>query len=185
MKILVTGTPGIGKTTVVERVVAHLGDMAGGFITREIRERGSRTGFMIETLDGQKAVLATLEGKAKPRVGRYHVIVSNLENVGVVAIEHALQEGKIIVVDEIGKMELLSPRFRDTILRVLDREVSLLATIGVGKDPLLRSIRKRRDIQLMKVTKEKRNDLPMKILKLLGHGGGWSHEREKSGNCFD
>ncbi len=172
MKILVTGLPGIGKTTVVQRVVAMLGEKAAGFITREIREGGDRKGFMIETLDGRKGILAVRSTGGKPRVGRYRVIVSNLEGVGVTALQRAWRDRKIIVVDEIGKMELLSEKFRDTIAGILESDAQLLATLSIARHPFLEAIRQRNDVELIPVTRDNRQSLPETIVEMLRQGFG-------------
>src|SRR2546426_636202 len=98
------------KTKVIERVVASLPNGAAtGFFTREMRDRGTRRGFMMQTLDGRTAVLADVGGEG-PQIGRYRVRIRELETVGVPAL--ALRRGvRLVVVDEIGKMECLSERF--------------------------------------------------------------------------
>ena len=128
--LLSTGPPGIGKTTVLERVVASLPPaVATGFLTRELRERGVRHGFAIETLDGHTAVLASVRSDTGPRVGRYRVRVAALDAVAVPTL--AARPGvRLIVVDEIGKMESLSNRFADAVRTALDSPVPLLGTIA-------------------------------------------------------
>ncbi len=107
---LLTGPPGIGKTTVVERILARLKVDAGGFLTREMREGGRRTGFEIVTLDGKRGILATVKGRSRYRVGRYRVNVEELERVALPALERARRDCELMVIDEIGTMELFSPR---------------------------------------------------------------------------
>jgi len=128
VNLLVTGRPGSGKTTVVERIVASLPrGVATGFFTREARERGMRRGFTMETLDGRTAVLADVGGDG-PRVGRYRVRLRELEAVGVPAL--GLRPGvRLIVVDEIGRMECLSQRFCDAVRQALDAPTPVLGTI--------------------------------------------------------
>ena len=173
--ILVTGAPGIGKTTVIERVAAALGDRAGGIITKEIREGGRRTGFSIESLDGERRVLATREpsphGQSPtPRVGPYRVNLGNLEAVGVQAIDRALKEKGVIIIDEIGKMELISAEFRAMIMKALDSRTPMVATVGIARNRFLSGIRRRADVCLIEITTRNRMDLPKQILRLLeGH----------------
>jgi len=104
--LLLTGRPGIGKTTVIKTVVETLGEQAGGFYTEEIRGPGGRKGFRLVTLEGQEVVMAhvTLKGKGRPRVGRYGVDAGAIERVGVTALRQAMQKRQIVVIDEIGKM---------------------------------------------------------------------------------
>ena len=171
VNILLTGVPGVGKTTVVDRVVAHLEDRPGGIITREIRERGRRSGFSIEALDGERRVLASKHLREGPRVGPYRVDVASLEGVGVAALARALSSGRIAVIDEIGKMELISPAMRDMIMRVLDSDLDTVCTLGVSGNPFLDAIRRRSDVTVIQVTPGNREGLHRRVLEMLGSGG--------------
>ncbi|MGB3904128.1 MAG: nucleoside-triphosphatase, partial [Anaerolineae bacterium] len=110
--ILLTGRPGVGKTTVIKKALDRLEGRAGGFYTAEIRESGRRQGFKIVTLDGQEGILSHVDIRGQPRVSRYGVNLGDLEEVGVAALRRAIAEADLIVVDEIGKMELFSEAFR-------------------------------------------------------------------------
>ena len=166
--LLITGPPGIGKTTVLERVVASLPPaVATGFLTRELRERGVRHGFAVETLDGHTAVLASVRSDTGPRVGRYRVRVAALDAVAVPTL--AARPGvRLIVVDEIGKMESLSNRFADAVRTALDSPVPLLGTIARSGAGLIAEVRRRPDVTLVEVTLENRDGLPAKIAGMLG-----------------
>ena len=165
INLMLTGVPGIGKTTVIEAVADLLKDRAGGMVTKEIREAGRRTGFSVESLDGRRRTLASRHVKGGPKVGPYTVMVENLDEVGVRAIELALQSKDIVIVDEIGKMELISAPFRDIIIRALDSSVDLVATLGVARNPFLDGIRRRQDIELLEVTMANREHLAREIVK--------------------
>ena len=166
--LLITGPPGIGKTTVLERVVACLPPAAAtGFVTRELRARGVRQGFVIETLDGRSALLAGVRFDTGPRVGRYRVRIAALDAVAVPAL--AARPGvQLVVVDEIGKMESLSPRFAAAVRAALDSPVPVLGTIGRSGGGLIAEVRRRPDVTLVDVTLENRDALPAKIAGMLG-----------------
>ena len=91
--VLLTGAPGSGKTTAVQRIVAALQRDADGFTTREFRKSRARWGFEIVTLDGQDGLLAHVEIRGGLRVGRYGVDLSALEEIGIERIEAALRRG--------------------------------------------------------------------------------------------
>jgi nucleoside-triphosphatase len=171
VNIVLTGKPGIGKTTVIEKVVGALGNRVGGFVTKEVREAGKRTGFLISALDGESRMLASRHQKGRPRVGPYKVLVPNLEAVGIQAVERALKNRKIVVVDEIGKMELISSAFRAIIIRAIESDLPVLATLSVARDTFSESIRRRSDLTLLEVTKDTRDTLPERILEIFDEAG--------------
>jgi nucleoside-triphosphatase len=167
MNLLLTGKPGVGKTTLVMKVAGALGNRAGGVITREVREGGKRRGFSIESLDGEKRILASTEFPGGPSVGRYRVSLENLEAVGIPALDRSLAERRVIIIDEIGKMELKSGAFRAIIIRALDSELPVVATIGISNTPFLQKIKRREDVLLVEVTAENRDELEQEVLRLI------------------
>jgi nucleoside-triphosphatase len=153
-RVLLTGRPGCGKTTLIKRVVNNLPRGAGGFYTEEIRDGGTRAGFKIVTLDGEEAVFAhvDLTAAAGPdRLGKYGLDLSALERIGVGAVRQAVRARRIVIIDEIGSMEIRSPIFRDTVNEALDSEVPLLATIFARSLPFTNAIKSRPDVTLIEV----------------------------------
>jgi nucleoside-triphosphatase len=125
----------VGKTTLLRQVISEIPVSAGGFFTEEVRVLGKRVGFDIVTLDGQRAPLAR-EGWPSPyRVGRYGVDRDALEGVGVAALQRALERRRLLVVDEIGKMEMCSGAFLRVIEEALQQGVPLLGTIMAAPHP--------------------------------------------------
>lgn len=169
MNILVTGAPGIGKTTVVEKL-AGLIERPAGFVTTEIRRDGLRSGFAVRAFDGGEAVLARRDESPGPRVGPYRVLFEGLEDIGVASIDVGIEEGRVILIDEIGKMEAKSPAFRSAVLRALESRNDVVATIGVSREPFLRSVRVRGDVSLVEITRANRGDMPARLKKMLESG---------------
>ncbi|WP_203226252.1 NTPase [Thermococcus sp. 2319x1] len=132
MKIFITGLPGAGKTTLVLRVAEELKAYnlkIGGFITQEVRENGRRVGFKIKALDtGEEGILAWI-GEGHPRVGKYVVNLEDLNRVGVLAIQRALKDADLIIIDEIGAMEYKSREFAEAVEKAVKSEKPLLATV--------------------------------------------------------
>ncbi len=150
--ILLTGPPGCGKTTVIKEALKRLkGLKAGGFHTSEIRKHRERKGFKITSLDGREAILAHVDFKGPHRVSKYVVSLENLEKIGLKAIEDAIQKANIIVIDEIGKMELFSEKIRKAILDALDSPKKVLGTIMTASNPFADQIKKRKDVKVIKV----------------------------------
>ena len=162
-KILLTGCPGCGKTTLIKRVVNNLPQRAGGFYTEEIRDRGTRVGFKIVTLDGDEVVFAHVALKTSERVGKYRLDRSALEAVGVKAIREAVQAQRLVVIDEIGPMEIRSAIFRDAVNKALDSEVPVLATIFGRSLPFTDAIKSRPDVTLIEVRPDNRERLVSKL----------------------
>jgi nucleoside-triphosphatase len=160
-KILLTGRPGCGKTTLIKRVVKQLALPAGGFYTQEIRKRGERVGFKISTLDGKQAVLAHVDFPAATgpqRVGKYGLDLSALKT-GIEAIRAAMHARQLVVIDEIGPMELRSRAFRDAVTEALNSGVPILGTITARSFPFSDAIKKRPDVTLIEVRSDNREQL--------------------------
>jgi len=158
-KILLTGRPGCGKTTLIKRVVNSLPRRAGGFYTEEIRDGGTRTGFKIVTLDGEEAVFAHVDFKSPDRLGKYGLDLSALEKSGVGTVRRAVRARRLVVIDEIGPMEIRSAIFRDAVTEALDSEVPLFATIFARSLPFTDAIKSRPDVTLIEVRPENRERL--------------------------
>ena len=157
-KILLTGRPGCGKTTLVKRVVAKLALPTCGFYTEEIRKRGERVGFKIVTLDGEEAVLAHVDFRTR-RVGKYGLDLSGLETIGVEAVRRAVRARQLVVADEIGPMELRSDIFRDAITETFDSRTPILATVTARPFQFTEAIKMRRDVILIEVRRDNRDQL--------------------------
>lgn len=161
-KILLTGRPGCGKTTLIKRIINDLPRRAGGFYTEEIRDGGTRTGFKIVTLDGEEAVLAHIDFRATAgpdRVGKYGLDLSALERIGVGAVRQAIQARQLVVIDEIGPMEIRSAIFRDAVNEALNSELPVLATIFARPLPFTNAIKSRSDVTLIEVRPDNRERL--------------------------
>ena len=163
--ILLTGRPGIGKTSIIKEVINSLKLDAGGFYTKELREGGVRKGFEIITLNGRKGILAHIDCKSTYRVSRYGVNIKDLEEIAAPAIEDALKNKEWIIIDEIGRMELYSPKFCSLVKKALDSEKKVLGTIQVGHNEFLDSIRRREDTKIVEVTFGNRKRIIKEIIR--------------------
>jgi nucleoside-triphosphatase len=150
---LLTGQPGTGKTSLIKQAVAGVRGRACGFYTEEIRSQGVRQGFRLVTLDRQTATLAHVNFKSPYRVSKYGVDIESLDRVGVSALTQAAQECDLIVVDEIGKMELFSPKFRETVQGIINSGKRLLGTIMLSSNPYADAIKRQPQVNLITVTR--------------------------------
>jgi nucleoside-triphosphatase len=160
--VLLTGSPGCGKTTLIEKIASRIETPVAGFLTREIREAGSRVGFSIETFDGRKGLLALVGEEGHHRVGRYGVRIETLEAVAVPSLS-VNSRNTLVVIDEIGKMECLSSAFRRAVLDLLDSRSVVLASIAKRGDAFMEGIKSRADVTLHEVTIANRDGLVASI----------------------
>ena len=150
---LLTGRPGTGKTSLIKQAVAEMRGKAGGFYTEEIRSGGVRQGFRLVTLDGKDAILAHIDIHSPYRVSKYGVDVDSLDRVGVSALREAARECDLVVIDEIGKMELFSVSFREAVWQIIDSGKRMLGTIMLNSNPWADDIKRQPQATLVAVTR--------------------------------
>lgn len=167
--LLLTGQPGIGKTTAIKMIVDKLDTQtAAGFWSEEIREKGVRVGFDIQTLSGKRGLLAHIGLSDGPRVSKYRVNIEDIDSIIVPELAFARETGRIIIIDEIASMELYSQQFKEEVRRGLDSK-RVVGTIQERRHPFLDEIRSRTDVRLIELTYNNRDQLPLQVLELFKH----------------
>jgi len=164
-RLLLEGRPGIGKTMVTRRLVDLLRDARiplAGFVTHEIRVHGRREGFAVEAISGDRGVLAHLDLPGPPRVGRYGVDLATFERIALPTLAPP-EPGVVVVLDELGKMELASAAFRDVVSALWDRDVAVVATVQLHRHPLTDALKRRRGVRVLRVTEQTRDALPERL----------------------
>jgi nucleoside-triphosphatase len=162
--LLLTGEPGVGKTTVLLKTVEALRAKdyrVGGMISREVRSCGGRVGFEILDLnDGKTGWLANVNQKTGPQVGKYRVNLENLNDLGATSILKAADGSDVTAIDEIGPMELYSDKFIDAVRRAIESQKLVISVIHKrAKHTLIDEIRYRTDVEIYTVTRENRENL--------------------------
>ena len=165
--LLLTGKPGTGKTSLIKEALTRTKVKGGGFVTVEIRTGGIRQGFRIITLDGQEAILAHVSISSPHQVCKYRVDIASLDRVGISAVRKALKDSDLIVIDEIGKMELLSPRFREAAIQTLNSGKKVLGTIMFNTHTFADEIKRHPEVETLVVTRDNRTEVMGKILNWL------------------
>jgi len=176
-KILLTGRPGVGKTTLLIETIREVegrGLRVGGMVSREVRDESVRVGFEISDLaSGQKGWLAHVEQPEGPRIGKYRVNLKDLLEIGVNAINRAAADSTIsvIAIDEIGPMELCSEDFKTAVEKAIESEKPLIGTIHYrARSTLIDQIRSRHDVKILEITHDNRSYAKTAILNELLQG---------------
>lgn len=161
--LLLTGRPGVGKTTIVRGVAEKLKPRPAGFYTEEVRQGGERQGFRAITFDGEASLIADVDFPGPPRVGRYGVDVAAIDRLAETALRPR-RAAAVFVVDEIGKMECLSKLFVDTTQALLDSGQLVIATVGQRGSGFIAQVKRRSDAELWDVTRQNRDEMPARVL---------------------
>lgn len=149
--ILLTGRPGSGKTTTIRRIVSRLTREVGGFYTEEIREKGRRVGFRILTMDAQEGVMAHVDIQSPDRIGKYGVDLTVVDTLAVESLQRAKSENSLIIIDEIGPMELLSSKFKGEVLDVINGDSDVLGTVAKRKNEFINQIRRLPNVTILEI----------------------------------
>ena len=170
--VLLTGPPGVGKTTALRRVCAGLRIRTlRGFYTEEVRDRGVRQGFRLATFDGEERTIADVRRLGPPRVGKYGVDVAAIDAVArrVLAPDPTVA---LFVIDEIGKMECLARGFVEAVRGLLARSQPLLATVALRGEGLIEEVKRDPRARLVHLTRENRDRLPGEVERMVEPGPG-------------
>jgi nucleoside-triphosphatase len=163
-KTLITGKPGVGKTTLARKIVERIQPVPmAGFYTSEIKSRGHRSGFELRGLNGDRRLLAHVDFESRHRVGKYGVDTPGFE-VFLGKLDLFNPDVQLIIIDEIGKMELFSKRFRRLVIETLRTNKSMLATITLKGEGFVQEIKQRPDVHLLTATRDNRDRLLSEII---------------------
>jgi nucleoside-triphosphatase len=174
--LLLTGPPGVGKTTVLRRLASRLRERRlHGFYTEEIRAGDRRIGFRLVGFDGTERVIAHVDFAGPHRVGKYGVDVGALEaSVSLLTPDAAAE---VYLVDEIGKMECLSSRFVAAMRTLLDGSTPVVATVALKGGGFIAEAKRKAGSAVWEVTRANRDVLPTHIL-------GWLKETDPARDCI-
>ena len=160
----------MGKTTVLARTVSALrgqGVSVGGMFSREVREDSSRVGFeIVDVTSAKVGWLAHVNQQGGPQVGKYHVNLADLDSIGVQAINTAIERNDVVVIDEIGPMELFSGKFKETTQKALESSKLVIAVVHQkAQDKLVTDAKSRTDTQVFAVTTQNRETLHESVVE--------------------
>ncbi len=172
VNLLITGLPGVGKSSLINKIIEEARSRklkVGGILTPEVRSeaRGKnvRMGFLIiNLLTQEQDFLAKVGVDSRYRVSKYGVIKENIENIGVKGLIQAVKEADLIIIDEIGKMELLVSEFVVAVREAFNSSKPVLGTIGkTVQHPFINEVNKREDVQILDLTRSNRDEVYQKV----------------------
>lgn len=168
-KILITGLPGCGKTTLIKKVAKDISDPVHGFFTEEILASGRRAGFAIRTFSQppREGILSHVDRRSQYRVGKYGVDIESFENIVLPEISLGIQQKSLIILDEIGKMELFSTRFKNVLISLFKADIRVVATIMLKPQSFCDRLKQLPDIELLEINPGNRNHCAELILSML------------------
>ncbi|WP_455284754.1 NTPase, partial [[Eubacterium] cellulosolvens] len=163
--VFLTGIPGVGKSTVVRKIAERMersGSKVGGMTSGDLRCGSGRIGFEIrDLLTGKAGVLAHVNQATGPRIGKYRVNSQDLDKIGAEAILSGIKHADLVVIDEVGPMELTSARFKEAVQATLVCGKPVLGTVHRNaQDPLVKAIKSGPGIEVIEVTHQNRDALP-------------------------
>jgi nucleoside-triphosphatase len=163
--ILITGTPGVGKTTLVRKIFTDLKQLKPvGFYTGEIREGGIRKGFNLTSPDGRAGLLSHGDIKSPHRVGKYGIDTAGFERF-LEFLDLLNPDNRLVIIDEIGKMECFSEKFRNLVRALLDSDRTVIATIALKGGGFIAEVKSRKDIVIHQLTFRNRDTLAADIVR--------------------
>ena len=166
--LLLTGRPGVGKTTIIRAVAQRLADTRpAGFYTEEVRAGRARRGFRLVTFEGETAIMADVDFPP-PRVGRYGVDVATIDRFAA-RLPEASERSPICLIDEIGKMECLSTVFVQSMRQVIESGGTIVATVGERGGGFIEEVKRYKDAELWRVTETTRDGLPDRVDRWIDH----------------
>lgn len=174
IKIGITGLPESGKTQTLARIIEMLEEeelKIGGMMDEPVEDGRKKTGYTVRNImTGEKELFASVDIESKIVVGKFGIDPAAMERVGVKAIKDACEQCDIVVIDEVGKMEVECEAFVEAVKAAMDANKPMIVTLHKkSRNPLLQDIRRRDDVRILEVTPTNRNILPFKVNRLL-HG---------------
>jgi nucleoside-triphosphatase THEP1 len=169
---LLQAPPRTGKSTLIAKLYSMLeskGYKIGGIQTPEIREKNRRIGFWVLDINkGKKEILAHIDIRSNFKVSKYGVDINSFDELAVTAIDYAIKNCDIVVIDEIGKMELFSEKFQEVVIRGLNASKPVIGTIGMINHPFVLLLKSRTDVNILTLSTNNREITYSKICNLLG-----------------
>ena len=173
-KILITGPPRCGKSTLISKLIEYYTIKKNytiyGFLTPEVKKSGIRIGFdIVDIFSGDRSQLARVgDFKTKYKLGKYNIFIDEFENYLETTLLLEKKKVDLIIIDEIGKMELFSKKFQDFIKRIFSLDIAILATIGLKLKHLIKNyLLNLPTVQLLNLNRQNFQTILQKVIFLI------------------
>lgn len=168
MMILITAKPRTGKSTLIQKLMNQIG-IANciGFYTEEIKENNLRIGFKLKLMDGREELLALAGMNSEIKIGRYGIDIKRFEETCIPMLKQALDGKKVIIIDEIGPMQVVSQDFRDMLLQLADKNCNAFGTIFYESFPWIDDFKLHKNVQLIELNIENRDNIVYDLINII------------------
>ena len=162
--IFITGPPGIGKTSLIKRLIKDLGPLiVRGFFIEEIIENNVCKGFRVVTMELRDQILGHVYIEGPHRMAGFGINVEGFEKLVLPQLKIA-QEVDLYIIDEIGRMECLSGKFCEQVKQIMNSPIPLIATLAGSEIPDMFHLKNRKDVSVLQVTQKNKEHLWKNVL---------------------
>ncbi len=171
MKVLLTGKPGVGKSTIIEKVAGNFPRRVAGIVGREVRDAsGKRVGFEANDFEGNRKLLSHVSLiDSQYVIGNKYFVDRTVIDEFIVPELQKNNENKLVIVDEIGRMQSVSNTFLKTVVNLLNKKINFLGTIVLDPEPWSLQFKEHPEVVLIEVTENNRDDLPQLLTSIFMH----------------
>jgi nucleoside-triphosphatase len=115
-------------------------------------------------------MLATVSSDSELRIGRYGINLNIFEELCLPPIIDGINSGRTLIIDEIGPMQMYSDKYKELLLHLSDTNHPTIGTIFYQSYPWIGEFKTRKNIKLIELTQENRDNIPLEIYKYYTDG---------------
>ncbi|MGY4686404.1 nucleoside-triphosphatase [Petrotoga sp. DB-2] len=170
--IFLTGFVGVGKSTIISKVIKQLSLNISGFsVAREGKKNNWNSFYLIDA--------SSLSKDNQPRKNEFNrfafrndysknweINIQVFDKIGVQLLTN-IDHADVVIMDELGRFELTAYQFQKKVKEVLNSDKPVLGVIKDESNAFLDDIRNRKDVQIFRVTLENREEVYKEVLSLI------------------
>ncbi|AKA69598.1 nucleoside-triphosphatase [Clostridium scatologenes] len=163
-KIFITGERGIGKSTLLKKIIKNVDCSIGGFI-QEKEFMGESKRFKVNSLYNLEESYTIGVYDAEKR--ELHSDMNMFNIISQDILLKSLDNRELIVLDELGFMEEKAPLFKETVFKILNSDKAVIGVLKECDGNFVQKIAKREDVQVFKIDENNRDSIEYKVLQML------------------